>query len=636
MATKTGIPRVGVETYGTNIKAPGINKHTTYTKGEVAEITDYDKVNRDIQKSIATMGEELGEFLGKERERKTLDPDVAAELGLDPESTYSRADFIANQMKDNPDMTRKEARQAWRRAKKGSEPADIDDTSIEEKKQIVNEVADEIGEKSDNAFTNAAEDILGGRNFNQLNRRQKILAKKQLGKLAQTKQSMATLMTEWAGADPNDISWKKYGAHPDVADFMQYIISGDGAKKDGLPYTFSSENGGTILYGDNKKLLMRDLEAGKHIYATADNKQLKKDVAETTKNNVAVLLKAEDKIIKALNDQSTTPEDPAYSYNREQNIRDMVRAEYNQGMYEDVWNAEMRNRFENGRYVNYNPEKHQQLVEDYLYEQYNEKMGEQSPLLVTDEENIQVNTRKVDPVTGGKVRVQSRSGGYKDVDAALYNRVKTKIMPVFAEMAKDPQGIVYTAGDEDNPMPEFDGTFDDIRKGTKPTSEALDQAMEQYVGQDYFRPRWAVNFKSSLNGVINKFNEGETLTENEEQVIKAYKAHIGAFDETMDLTSLFDKQTGVKDPVFNRVSKIVTLDIKQGKDEVEEKEYDLKIPAELEEFQSLIVERSGDDMTDATFIMDQLFGDFKYTEYKAPPPVFKKATTEEEEQETTE
>ena len=87
-------------------------------------------------------------------------------------------------------------------------------------------------------------------------------------------------------------------------------------------------------------------------------------------------------------------------------------------------------------------------------------MGEQSPLLVTDKENIE--TREVDAVKGGQVRVQSRTGGYKDVDAALYNRVKTKIMPVFAEMTKDPQGVVYTAGDKNNPMPDFDGTFEEF------------------------------------------------------------------------------------------------------------------------------------------------------------------------------
>ena len=184
-------------------------------------------------------------------------------------------------------------------------------------------------------------------------------------------------------------------------------------------------------------------------------------------------------------------------------------------------------------------------------------------------------------------------------------------------------------------MPSFEGTFDDIRKGTKETTKALDNAMEQYVGQDYFRPRFAVNFKSSLNNVIDKFNKGETLSSNEEEVITAYKAHIGAFDENMKLDSLFDASTNVKDPVFDRVKKIVTLDIQDGK-ELIEKTYDLKNPAELEEFMSLVIERTGDDMTDGTYILKQLLGDFKYTEYKAPPPVFKKATTEEDEQGTTE
>jgi len=624
MATRTGIPRVGVETYNTNIKSPGINKHTTYTKGEVAEITDYGKVNRDIQKSVATMGEELGEFIAAERERKTLDPDVAAELGLDPESTYSRGDFIANQMKENPDMTRKEARQAWRRAKKGSEPADVDDTSIEEKKQIVNEVADEIGEKSDNAFTNAAEDILGGRNFNQLNRRQKILAKKQLGKLAQTKQTMATLMTEWAGADPNDISWKKYGSHPDVADFMQYIISGDGAKQDGLPYTFSSDNGGTILYGDNKKLLMRDLEAGKHIYATADNKQLKKDVADTTKNNVAVLLKAEDKIIKSLNDQSTTPEDPAYSYNREQNIRDMVRAEYNQGMYEDVWNAEMRNRFENGRYVNYNPEQHQQLVEDYLYEQYNEKMGEQSPLLVADKENIKL--RNVEAVEGGKVRVQTVGGqGYKDVDAALYDRIKSSVLPFIVELTEVKSDVLFS---KDNPLPNIsDSSFEEITDKISKYNKDQEKPVEQREGLeapteasikliDTISATRGIGSRLNpfegaedvLNNAINKANKikqnpdsDDKLSANEQKIVDAYLEYKGVTDNMVDIPdSNFDKSKKVTNAQLNKSNGTVRLFI-NGKSDT----FNLKDSQAQEQFMALVTGRTGTDMDDATFILRQ-------------------------------
>ena len=317
MATK-GIPRVGVETYNTNIKSPGINRHTTYTKGEVEEIADYSKVNQAIQGSIDDASKSLGKFLQIEKERTTIDPETAKELGLDPESTYGRRDYI-NAMKMKG-MSGKEARQAWRNSKKNIRPVDDDDADPAERAQIANETANEIGEKAETSYQKAAEDILGGKNFNSLSRRQKILAKRNLQTLAKSKQNITTLMSEWAGANPDDIDLEKYSQHPEVRDFMQYILNGEGAKQD-LPYTFSNENGGTIMYGpDNKKLLMSDLEAGKHIYATADNAQLKKDVAETTKNNVALLLKAEDKIIKSLNAQSTKPEDKDCEYNREQNI----------------------------------------------------------------------------------------------------------------------------------------------------------------------------------------------------------------------------------------------------------------------------------------------------------------------------
>ena len=115
MATK-GIPRVGVETYNTNIKSPGINRHTTYTKGEVEEIADYSKVNQAIQGSIDDASKSLGKFLQIEKERTTIDPETAKELGLDPESTYGRRDYI-NAMKMKG-MAGKEARQAWRNSKK--------------------------------------------------------------------------------------------------------------------------------------------------------------------------------------------------------------------------------------------------------------------------------------------------------------------------------------------------------------------------------------------------------------------------------------------------------------------------------------------------------------------------------------
>ena len=631
MATK-GIPRVGVETYNTNIKSPGINRHTTYTKGEVEELADYSKVNESVQKSIKNMGEDLGKFIAAEQERTTLDPDVAAEFNLDPEGTYSRRDFMA--ARENDGMSRKEARKAWRKVRKGSDPADVDDTDTEEKKQIVNEIADEIGEKSDNSYTKAAEDILGGKNFNQLNRRQKILAKKQLGKLSQAKQNMSTLMTEWAGAEVDDISWEKYGSHPGVKDFMQYMINGDSAQKD-LPYTFNTDNGGTILYGDGKKLLMRDLEAGKHIYATADNKQLKKDVAETTKNNVAVLLKAEDKIIKSLNDQSTKPQDKDYEYNREQNIRDMVKAEYNEAMYKDVWNAEMRNRFENGRYVNYNSENHQQLVEDYLYEQYNEKMGEQSPLLTRDMEDI--SNVEVEPVKGGKVRVGSGSGGYKDVDAALYDRIKSSVLPFIVELTEVKSDVVFS---KDNPLPNIsDSDFSDIedkiskyeadqkkpeadREGLEPPTEASQKLIDTISATRGVLSRVFDSAEDVLNAAINKANKikqnpdsGDKLSADEQKIVDAYLEYKGVADNMVDIPdSNFDKSKKVTNAQLNKSDGTVRLFV-NGKSNT----FNLKDPNSQEQFMALVTGRSGTDMDEATFILRQFLRQLNISFDNKPP-----------------
>ena len=623
MATRTGIPRVGVETYNTNIKSPGINRHTTYTKGEVEEIGDFAKMNKAIQDSIDDASKSLGRFLQIEKERTTIDPEIAKELGLDPESTYGRRDYI-NAMKMKG-MSGKEARQAWRNSKKNIRPVDDDDADPEEKAQIVNETANEIGEKAENSYQKAAEDILGGKNFNSLSRRQKILAKRNLQTLAKSKQNITTLMSEWAGADPDDIDLEKYSQHPEVRDFMQYILNGDGAKQakeTGVPYTFSNENGGTILYGDGKKLLMTDLEAGKHIYATADNTQLKKDVAETTKNNVATLLKAEDKIIKALNDQSTKPEDPAYSYNREQNIRDFITAEFTEDMYKEVWNAEMRRRFENGRYVNYDPVKHKQLVQDYLYEQYDNKMGEQSPLLVADKENIQL--REVEAVEDGKVRVQTVGGqGYKDVDAALYDRIRSSVLPFIVELTEVKSDVVFS---KDNPLPNIsDSDFSDIetkiseyeadqkkpvekREGKEPPTDASVNLIDTISAT---RGVWSRVFDSAedvLNAAINKANKikqnpdgDDKLSADEQKIVDAYLEYKGVADNMVDIPdSNFDKSKKVTNAQLNKSDGTVRLFI-NGKSDT----FNLKDPQAQEQFMALVTGRTGTDMDDATFILRQ-------------------------------
>ena len=621
MATK-GIPRVGVETYNTNIKSPGINRHTTYTKGEVEEIADYSKVNKAIQGSIDDASKSLGRFLQIEKERTTIDPETAKELGLDPESTYGRRDYI-NAMKMKG-MSGREARQAWRNSKKNIRPVDDDDADPAEKAQIANEVANEIGEKAENSYQKAAEDILGGKNFNSLSRRQKILAKRNLQTLAKSKQNITTLMSEWAGANPDDIDLEKYSQHPEVRDFMQYILNGEGAKQD-LPYTFSNDNGGTILYGDGKKLLMSDLEAGKHIYATADNAQLKKDVAETTKNNVATLLKAEDKIIKSLNDQSTKPEDKDYEYNREQNIRDFITAEFSEDMYKEVWNAEMRRRFENGRYVNYDPAKHKELVKNYLYEQYNEKMGEQSPLLIRDPEDT--SNIQVDPVKGGKVRVGSTSGGYKDVDAALFDRINRNILPAFKNMLQDPNTEPYG---KNNPLPKIDRTeyeamYKDAEKtsGT-PKNKKLNAAIEADRGG-------LQRGHSRLNNAVQRFNKADgnindpSLSAADRDMIKAYIEYEDGFDENFDLNNIFDKASKVKNVNFDRSDKIITLDL-----DGERQTFDLKNPTEFEEFAALVIKRTGDDSTDGTFILKQLLfkDNAQFKSYKRPLKVFDKEEQE--------
>jgi len=441
MATKStgGVPKVGVESWSPQIKSPGIKQGTgAYATGDQGEMyVDYGSVNDDIQKSIKDLSSELGKFLGEEKLAKTITPEMAAELGIPIDSVLTRREFIDKQKRELG-KSGKEAREAWRNSGLAEDPVDLEDMTPEEKKAQADDATnaqtpsgESVSQAIENEYSDAAKKIIGpGGRFNKLSNRQKKAAKKELTRLAKSKETMNTLMADWIGADVNDITWRKYNSHPKVREFMQYMISGKAAESN-KPFTFDMAGGGTIKFGD-KTVSLSDLEAGRDIYKTAGIADLRKATQDFIDTGVTNLVKAEDKVIKAINDQSTTPIDPNFKYDRGESIRSYVNAEFTEAEYEDIWETQMKNRFKDARYIQYDPAKHRELVQKYVINEINNKMGTQVPELKSVS-NLNTNNK------GGLVDY----GGSKGIGQKEYENAVDIVDRLFriSQIRVTPQGM---------------------------------------------------------------------------------------------------------------------------------------------------------------------------------------------------
>lgn len=625
MATKStgGIPRVGVESWSPNVSAPGVNKHSTYTKGEVAKLADYSKVNEAIQDSISDMAPKLAADLAANKKARSLTDEQKTfleEQGIDEKYYLGRRDYMSGKLTEiNPatkeNYTRKEARAEWKTR---------NDLTPEQKALLVKNVSDNTADQTDEEYTKATEELITVP-YSKQNGRQRKETKRKLDKLVQTKQSMNTMMTDWVAGGIDGYDKKMYNSFPQVDAFMQHMIQFDGSDANGKkPYTFSNKDGGTVLFGNGKSVKMNDLIAGQNIYKSAQekNEQIKTDYATDVKGISDRLIKVEGNIIKSMNEKGTKPtnaDGSDYTYDRGAEIRRYLDAEFTTEDYEDIFYNVMTksNKIGDGEdlmFLKYDAELHDPIVKKYIMDEIKATMGTQAPFTVADPNSPD---NDPDPVADGKVRIYG-AGGYKDMDPALVAKMK-KLSKVLSGLGDDPKGVVYGP---DNPMPDFTESFSDIRKGDLKTSKDLSEAMETYVAQDFTRPRFAVNFDNAMNDVIKKFNsDPETLSKNEKALIKAYKSHINAFDEDLDLTGLFDPKMIQTDPPpnYDRKNKVFNFKRKNIEGNLVTESLDLTIPAEREQMFSYLVKETGDDTTDAGYILDAFLRNVKFEKTKEKP-----------------
>tara|TARA_Y100001937_G_scaffold20261_1_gene28226 strand:- start:162 stop:1847 length:1686 start_codon:yes stop_codon:yes gene_type:complete len=557
---------LNIEKFDPNIKSPGINKATgAYARGDVAGVADWSVVSKNIQDSINEAGKVIAADL---QEAKTLTDNLMA-------------------------------------AKEDAQLA-----------------IDKFGEQNINSFTNATDDILssvksdmqtdtdrltrsrkgflgiGERDerdeseitFKDLTRRQKKEALDRLNNLKLLKQNVEAPLTNWTTNDPADLNWANIAKNPKAKEFYHHLIVEGGEYE----VSFTNEkgeksSGGYIKYevdGETKYLSNIELAGAKEMFTGAG--ELKESVFSVLDEN-AKLISSD----AARFQQDNNIEDFDYEKNINMKVNSVLADKAN---YEFIFNnlTDPKN-----REVAYTGSEEQvNEVKNYMYEYISDKVGQER-------------TEKSTIVPEGMTNI-----GGTNYDQAIIKRAK-QYNQVIQSLVADPEGEEYSP---ENPMPKFDGAFSQVRDGQKETSKNLNQAMETYIGEDKFMGRFWYNFSNQLNGLIDKFNNGDDLTKNEKAVVDAYNNHLGGFDEKVNLRqyiepSVLEEGTQVN---YDRNKKIVTMTLNNGQIE----NFNLRFPAQRKKFFEKMMEGRNLDALDGGFLIEHFYdqGDIKFDDLDESKP----------------
>ena len=534
MATKStgGIPRVGVESWSPNVSAPGVNKHSTYTKGEVAKLADYSKVNEAIQDSISDMAPKLAADLAANKKARSLTDEQKTfleEQGIDEKYYLGRRDYMSGKLTEiNPatkeNYTRKEARAEWKTR---------NDLTPEQKALLVKNVSDNTADQTDEEYTKATEELITVP-YSKQNGRQRKETKRKLDKLVQTKQSMNTMMTDWVAGGIDGYDKKMYNSFPQVDAFMQHMIQFDGSDANGKkPYTFSNKDGGTVLFGNGKSVKMNDLIAGQNIYKSAQekNEQIKTDYATDVKGISDRLIKVEGNIIKSMNEKGTKPtnaDGSDYTYDRGAEIRRYLDAEFTTEDYEDIFYNVMTksNKVGDGEdlmFLKYDAELHDPIVKKYIMDEIEASMGTQAPF-----------TKEViDPNDIDNEEKQISYGGGKSIGQGTY----TNASNIVDRLVKISNIEVVPQGMNAETMPTLEGKI--------PQSNATDDKEKKFFNElDLI---WNTNPETGKKEPF--FNTGDLTNDKLTEIVQYGVKNRGNFDE-------FPKHGTHAQKVFQRWSQV--------------------------------------------------------------------------------
>ena len=459
----------------------------------------------------------------------------------------------------------------------------------------------------DKASDQIITDVSGGEKTEwfQLNRKEKKEAISKLNDVQGVKNVITSVVSDIGTGNVEDLNWYNFSKNVKVKEFFNHIMNNESAPGTDL-FTLDTSGNMPVIKFAGKELDFQDLQSGATIFKSG--KEMKTSIKDLLEASIDNGIQRRDSLANSPDSVTGGKKMDMERFLQESrdNIKNLSEAEDNYGF---IFNNLTHVIDPNNRIDIYDPNNEQHIadVDQYINNYILNGMGEDPQIDLSAEEK----QSREDRASG-----VTRLGG-KAIDAATNDRAK-ELTKVVQSLVADPQGQVFEPGS----LPKFEENYGKtIRTGIQPKTKALDKAMENYIAKDFFRNRGILNFKNQLNNVIDKYNNGESLSANQQSVLSAYKEMLGGFDEKVNLKQHFDPgAVDVGKPInYDRNSKIVTLTLKGASSP---QPFNLRKPTERKKFFELLMEFKNTNRETGGFAIDYYYsqGDILFDDIDESKP----------------
>ena len=450
-----------------------------------------------------------------------------------------------------------------------------------------------LQESGNSVLNTAGDNIISGvsngekKEWSELNRREKKEAIKRLDQVQGVKDVITGVVGDIGTGNINDLDWSNFTKNPKVKSFFNHVINGEAIEGQQL-FDINMDGQDIKIKWQGQEMDLQDLQSGSSIFKSA--KEGKKSIKDLLDAAVTTGIKRRDSLAKNTDGIGGGKVMDMQEFNREQ--MDMIKDLSEDGdNYEFIFNNFTHTIDPNNRVTAYDPtnKQHVEDVETWISNYISNGMGEAPQV-----------ARSADEVQAAKDRAAGKTNiGGRTVSADVVSRARG-LVPVLQGLTSHTEGTLGA-------LPEMNRSDFEIIKGLRDNKDAKQTTRDLYSAINSARGTLQKGDRY-LNEVVEKYNSGgvNALNGEERDVISAYKRHIGAFDETTDLTQYFDPRAiDRSSPVnYNRIDKTITLKL-PGADSPQE--FDLKNYNELTRVTELMMNVQGLNQVEGGYVLKHLF-----------------------------
>ena len=448
-----------------------------------------------------------------------------------------------------------------------------------------------LQESGNSVLTTTADDIIADVSNNEatqwsdLNRLQKKKAIERLDKVQGTKDIIGKVIGDIGNGNVKNINWSNFSKNTKVKQLFDHILTGEALEGQDL---FAIAPDGSVSWKGNT-ISLADLQSGSAIFEDAT--ELKGSVKELLDNAVKLGIQRRESLATKTDGIGGGKVMDKDKFIEEQigNIRGLSAEMADNSEF--IFNNLTHIINPSNRVETYDPnnEQHVADVNQYISDYILRGMGE-DPTVAKSADEVQAAKDRA----AGKTRV-----GSKTVSADVISRARD-LVPVLQGMTTHTEGKLGA-------LPDITRSEFEVIKGYRDDKDAKQTTRDLYSAINSARG-FLQNGDVYLNRTVKKYNEGgmNALDGEERDVIRAYKAHIGAFDETTDLTQYFDPSAIDRSaPVsYNRIDKTITLKLPGA---TKSQEFDLKNDDELTRVTELMMKVQGLNQVEGGYVLKYLF-----------------------------